>query len=112
MSIPIDEAQKDPLRLVKKSYWRAFLMSTAQVVFGLLIAFAINNFFSLDEFTIRILQASSLIPGSTAVLGARGRDIETWGGKSQPEWLNQKLFFWLSSFGLFFPVIAFSLTSN
>lgn len=110
MTATLDEAQHDNRSsLVRKSYWVGFLGSTIIVACSLLIAFMINHFFPLSEFTIRLLQAFSVVPGSAALFGVRGWDIQTWSGKTSAEILNQKLFTRLSAIGLFLPALAFSL---
>lgn len=97
--------------LVRKSYWVGFLGSTIIVACSLLAAFMINRLFPLSELNIRLLQAFSVVPGSAALFGVRGWDIQTWGGKT-PEVLNQQLFKYLSAIGLFLPVLTFSLTPS
>ncbi len=98
--------------LVRKAYWVGFLGSTIIVACNLLAAFIINRFFPLSELTIRLLQAFSVVPGSAALFGVRGWDIQTWGGKTPAEVLNQQLFKYLSAIGLFLPVLTFSLTPS
>lgn len=110
MTATLDTTRYDS-NLVRKSYWVGFLGSTIIVGCSLLAAFLINRFFPQSELTIRLLQAFSVVPGSAALFGARGWDIQTWGGKTPAEVLNQQLFKYLSAIGLFLPVLAFSLTS-
>lgn len=110
MTATVNETkQDDRLKLVKKSYWIGFLGSVIVVVCSLLAAFMINRFFSLNELTIHLMQAFSIVPGSAALFGVRGWDIQTWEGNTPAELLNQKLFTGLSAIGLFLPVMAFSL---
>jgi ABC-type sulfate transport system permease component len=111
MTATVNETTKqdDHLKLVKKSYWIGFLGSVIVVVCSLLAAFMINRFFPLNELTIHLMQAFSVVPGSAALFGVRGWDIQTWGGNTPAELLNQKLFTRLSAIGLFLPVMAFSL---
>lgn len=103
-----EEKQTDPLMLVKKGYLTGFVGSIIVVILGLLVSSIINRFYPLQDLTILLLQAGSLIPGSTALFGVRGWDIQTWNGKTPAELLNKKIFIRLSVFSLFFPVMAFS----
>jgi len=110
MTATLDTTRDDNrYSLVRKSYWVGFLGSTIIVACSLLAAFIINRFFPLSELTIRLLQAFSVVPGSAALFGVRGWDIQTWGGKTPAEVLNQQLFKYLSAIGLFLPVLTFSL---
>ena len=111
MTTTLDTTQDDNRSsLVRKSYWVGFLGSAIIVACSLLAAFMIDRFFPLSELTIRLLQAFSVVPGSAALFGVRGWDIQTWGGKTPAEVLNQQLFKYFSAIGLFLPVLAFSLT--
>lgn len=110
MTATLDTTQDDNRSsLVRKSYWVGFFGSTIIVACSLLVAFMINRFFPLSELTIRLLQAFSVVPGSAALFGVRGWDIQTWGGKTPAGVLNQQLFKYLSAIGLFLPVLTFSL---
>ncbi len=110
MTATLDTTQDDNRSsLVRKSYWVGFLGSTIIVACSLLTAFLINRFSPLSEVAIRLLQAFSVVPGSAALFGVRGWDIQIWGGKTPAEALNQQLFKYLSAIGLFLPVLTFSL---
>lgn len=112
MSIGINEDKPiDRIWLVKKAYLVGLFGSSAVVVLGLLVAFLINHFYPLSDLAICLLQAFSVVPGSAALFGVGGWDLE-WDGKSAAELLNQKLFIRLSLIGLFLPVMAFSLHSK
>ncbi len=104
--------QINPILLVKKSYLVGFFGSIAIVILGLFSAYLINQFFSLDDTVIRILQAFSLVPGSAALFEVPGWDLQTWDGGLPAEHLNKKLFIVFSLVGLYLPVVAFSIQSS
>ena len=107
-----EERQINYLTLVKKSYLTGFLGSIGVVLLALLVSLLINKYYPLEESTIILLQAFSVVPGSATLFAVQGWDIQTWGGHSPAEHLNQKLFNRFSLAGLFLPVVAFSLCSN
>jgi len=106
-----EEKQIDQLWVVKKSYWTGFFGSIGVVLLGLLASFLINEFYPFADVTIRLWQAFSVVPGSATLFAVQGWDIQTFGGRSPAEFLNQKLFTCFSLVGLFLPVVAFSLHS-
>jgi hypothetical protein len=101
--------QANPLLLVIKGYLIGFFGSTLAVTLGVLISNNINRFYPLEDQTVRLLQAFSVVPGSTALFGVQGWEIQSFGGKTPAELLNRKLFIIFSAIGLFLPVMSFSL---
>ena len=106
-----EERPINHLLVVKRSYVTGFFGSIGVVLLGLLASTLINEFYPLEELTIRLLQAFSVVPGSATLFAVQGWDIQTWGGHSPAEHLNHKLFTRFSLAGLFLPVMAFSLNS-
>lgn len=103
--------QVDRIWAIKKSYLTGFFISTLVVLLGLMTSSLINRFYPVEDITISLLQAFSVVPGSAAWFGVQGWDIQTWNGHTPSELLNQKLFNRLSLIGLFCPIVAFSLQS-
>lgn len=106
-----EEKEVDNVLIVKKSYLAGFFGSIGVVLLGLFTSFLINELYPLEDRTIKLLQAFSIVPGSATLFAVQGWDIQTWGGHSPAELLNQKLFTRFSIAGLFLPVMAFSLNS-
>lgn len=104
--------EKDSLQLVRSSYWKGIVGSTCLVGIALCVSYLINRFYPLSDRVIGFLQAFSIVPGAAGLFGVPGWEIQTWGGESAAEQLNQKLFNRFSIAGLFLPVVAFSLTSS
>lgn len=72
---------------VKKSYFKAFLMSVNIILICLLAAFSFNKF---DLTIAKILQIIGYICWGTA-FGASDWELQTWSGKSPAHMLNKKL---------------------
>jgi hypothetical protein len=104
--------QVDKVKLVKAAYIKSFIGSVVVVLIGLVTSMIINRYFPFTPIIINLLQAFSIVPGSAALFGAQGWNIQTWSGRIPAESLNQKIFRFLSIIGLFFAVVAFSLSSE
>ncbi|WP_068471486.1 hypothetical protein [Candidatus Protochlamydia phocaeensis] len=104
--------QIDQVKLVKTAYIKSIIGSFVVVFVGLITSTIINQYFPLTPITINLLQAFSIVPGSAALFGVQGWNIQTWCGTTPAEILNQKIFRFLSIIGLFFAVVAFSLSSE
>lgn len=104
--------QIDKVKLVKTAYTKSFIGSFVVVLIGLITSMIINKYSPLTPMTINLLQAFSIVPGSAALFGMQGWNIQTWCGTTPAEILNQKIFRFLSIIGLFFAVVAFSLSSE
>lgn len=104
--------QVDKVKLVKTAYIKSIIGSFVVVLVGLITSTIINQYFPLTPITINLLQAFSIVPGSAALFGMQGWNIQTWCGTTPAEILNQKIFRFLSIIGLFFAVVAFSLSSE
>jgi hypothetical protein len=103
--------QIDRIWATKKAYMTGFFISMFVVLLGLITSSLINRFYPLEDTVINLLQAFSVVPGSAALFGVQGWEIQTWSGRTPAELLNQKLFNRFSLIGLFFPIVAFSLHS-
>ena len=111
MTTTTQEGKKvDNILLVKNSYVKGFFGSIGIVLLGLFISYLINEFYPFEVTTTKLLQAFSVVPGSATLFAVQGWDIQTWGGHSPAELLNRRLFTGFSIAGLFFPVVAFSLS--
>lgn len=104
--------QVDKVKLVKIAYIKSFIGSALVVLIGLITSMIINRYFPFTPITINLLQAFSIVPGSAALFGMQGWNIQTWCGTTPAEIPNQKIFRFLSIIGLFFAVVAFSLSSE
>ena len=104
--------QVDKVKLVKTAYIKSIIGSFVVVLVGLITSTIINQYFPFTPMTINLLQAFSIVPGSAALFGVQGWNIQTWCGTTPAEMLNQKIFRFLSIIGLFFAVVAFSLSSE
>ena len=100
----------DKIKIVKKEYLKGFIGSFLIVLIGLLTSAILNHYAPLNQTIIGLLQAFSVVPGSAALFGVQDWEIKSWGGKTPAEVLNRKYFKILSTIGLFFAVVAFSLT--
>lgn len=101
----------DKIKYVKKTYAKSFVGSIAIVMSGIFISTMINKYYPLTTDSIELLQAFSVVPGSVALFGVQGWNIQTWCGTTPAEILNVKLFRVFSIIGLLFAVVAFSLHS-
>ena len=101
----------DKIKYVKKAYAKSFVGSIAIVMSGIFISAMINKYYPLTTDSIELLQAFSVVPGSVALFGVQGWNIQTWCGTTPAEILNVKLFRIFSIIGLLFAVVAFSLHS-
>jgi hypothetical protein len=108
----LNNEQVDKVKLVKTVYTKSFIGSFVVVLIGLITSLIVNKYFPLAPLTINLLQAFSIVPGSAALFGMQGWNIQTWCGTTPAEILNQKIFRFLSIIGLFFAVVAFSLSSE
>lgn len=106
----LENDQIDKVELVKNAYIKSFIGSFVVVLIGLVTSMMINLYFPLNHITINLLQAFSIVPGSAALFGMQGWNIQTWDGTTPAEMLNQKIFRLLSIIGLLFAVVAFSLS--
>lgn len=104
--------QVDKVKLVKTAYIKSIIGSFVVVLVGLITSTIINQYLPLNPKTINLLQAFSIVPGSAALFGMQGWNIQTWCGTTPAEILNQKIFRFLSIIGLFFAVMAFLLSSE
>lgn len=102
----------DKIGTIKRAYFNGFVGSIGVVMLGLSISYFLNQYFPLNSITILLIQAFSIVPGSAALFGVQGWNIQTWSGTTPPEILNQKLFRILSIIGLFLAVAAFSLSPS
>ncbi|MGC1879193.1 MAG: hypothetical protein WA347_06810 [Rhabdochlamydiaceae bacterium] len=106
-----EKADVDARQNVKEviySYLKWFLGAAFLAGLGSMAAYYANAFVPLSGFQIRIFQIFSLVLEVTS-LGQCGYSIQTWGGTSLAEKLNQKLFAIVSSIGFFFIVFSFQL---
>lgn len=99
----------DKVSYVKIAYVKSFVGSIVVVMSGLFISTIINQYYPLTTTAIDLLQAFSIVPGSVALFGVQGWNIQTWCGTTPAETLNIKLFRFFSIIGLLFAVVAFSL---
>jgi hypothetical protein len=90
------------------SYLKWFIGLTVLASLGSVLAFYVNAAAPLSGLVIRILQIFGVILEATS-LGQCGPSIQTWGGISPAEKLDQKLFMVFSSTGFFFIVFSFQL---
>ncbi|PJD94559.1 MAG: hypothetical protein CK425_11310 [Parachlamydia sp.] len=101
--------QANSLLLAVKDYLTVFFECTLVVTLGVLISNYINRFYPLEDQTVRLLQAYSVVPGAAGLFEVQRREIKTWSGKTPAELLNKKLFILFSGISLFLPVMSFSL---
>ncbi len=94
---------------VIKSYCKAAIISFILICFIHCLAIWINTFHFFSKSFIQGFQSFSIIPIATSVLGQKGWEIQTYGGISPAEKMNQKLFKIISIIGFFLAVFAFHL---
>jgi hypothetical protein len=102
MTTVVSESAKTKQVLV--SYTRMFFLGVGIVLLALVAARILNRFYPLSSYSIRVFEYLGYI-GWCATLGMR-MDIQTWNGKSFPEWLNDWLAKILSIIGIFSFVLA------
>jgi uncharacterized membrane protein len=108
MSEKVDANQNEKIKEVGYAYLKWFLGAALLAGLGSVAAHYINAYAPLSALQIRILQVFSLVLEATS-LGQCGYSIQTWGGTSPAEKLNQKLFAIFSSIGFLFIVFSFQL---
>ena len=106
--VDANASQNEKIKEVGYSYLKWFFGAALLAGLGSVAAYYINASAPLSELPIRILQIFSLVLEATS-LGQCGYSIQTWGGTSPAEKLNQKLFTIFSSIGFFFVVFSFQL---
>ncbi len=107
----LEKELTDKVKYVKTAYAKSFVGSFVVVMSGGFISTMVNEYYPLTATTIDLLQAFSVVPGSVALFGVQGWNIQTWCGTTPAEILNIKLFRFFSIIGLLFAVVAFSLHS-
>jgi hypothetical protein len=105
----LEKKHIDKIQIIKMAYFKGFVGSIVVVMLGLAVSYMLNYYYPLNTTTIGLLQAFSVVPGSAALFGVQGWNIQTWSGTTPPEVLNQNLFRSLSTIGLFLAIVAFSL---
>lgn len=88
----LNNEQVDKVKLVKTAYIKSFIGSVVVVLIGLITSMIINRSFPFTPITINLLQAFSIVSGSAALFGVQGWNIQTWGGTTPTEMMNQKIF--------------------
>lgn len=101
----IDEDQKVKVVLISYSKW--FIGAATLAILASFAAYESNLYQPFSAFQIKVIQILSLLP-EAAALGQSG-GIQTWGGKSTAERLNERLFTTLTSIGFFLMVFSFQL---
>ena len=105
-SLNIEQQKK--INQVYISYLKWFIGSGCLAIMGTVAAYFLNIFYPLPGFLIKGLQIFSLVV-EAASLGQCGYNIQTWGGISPAEKLNEKLFAGVSSIGFFLIIFSFKL---
>jgi len=108
--VEINPAQKQEVKQVALSYLKWFVGASLLAVLGTIGAWLLNVSFPLTGFQARFLQVFSCVLEVTS-LGQCGYVIQTWGGASPAEKLNQKLFTMFSLLGFFLVIFSFQLES-
>lgn len=106
--VSVNSQEEDAKKLVLASYFKWFLGSFFLICVAVFCALLANHYYPFSPISKNILQLFSiLLTGS--VLGKRGYDIQTWGGESSAEKLNDKIFLILSSIGFFLATFSYYL---
>lgn len=101
----VEEHQR--VKIVLFSYFKWFLGATTLAILASLAAYEANVLQPFTAMQIKFIQILSLLP-EAAALGQSGY-IQSWGGDSPAEKLNEWLFTTLSSLGFFLMVFSFQL---
>ena len=88
-----------------------FFWATLLAIFGSSAAHYLNAFHSFSGLQIKLLQIFGLVLEAGS-LGQCGYSIQTWGGTSPAEKLNQKLFAVFSGVGFFLIIFSFQLEAS
>lgn len=102
--------QQNKVKQVCVSYLKWFLGAGVLAIIGTVGAYLLNTSYPLSGFQIKVLQIFSLVLEAGS-LGQCGYSIQTWGGVSPAEKLNQKLFTLFSSIGFLLIIFSFQLES-
>lgn len=110
MTEEVNQLQEEKIRKVYGSYLKWFLGAGLLAIMGAIGAYLLNSSYPLSGLQIRAIQIFSLVLEACS-LGQCGYSIQTWGGVSPPEKLNQKLFTLVSSIGFFLIIFSLQLES-
>lgn len=108
--VEVNTQKREKTKQVYVSYLKWFLGAGVLAIIGTIAAYLLNTSHPLSGFQIRVLQIFSLVLEAVS-LGQCGYSIQTWGGVSPAEKLNQKLFTAFSSMGFFLIIFSFQLES-
>lgn len=95
------------IKQVVMSYVKAILFVAWLTFIAYLLALYVNAHinYSIAEFVKQLQILSAILMGAS--LGKRGYEIQTWGGQTPAEKLNEKVFVVFSGLGYF--ILIFSL---
>lgn len=95
------------IKQVVVSYIKAILFVIGLTIIARILAMYINVYINCSsaEFVKGLQILSAILMGAS--LGKRGYEIQTWGGQTPAEKLNERMFIVLSALGYF--ILIFSL---
>lgn len=98
--VDVNTQQREKIKQVYVSYLKWFLGSSLLAILGTIAAYLLNTSYPLSGNLIKFLQIFSSVVEMVS-LGQCGYNIQTWGGVSPAERLNEKLFARISLIGFF-----------
>ena len=108
----VKEQESKRIKSIRKSHFKSFALVSIVSISGFALALAINNYYPLQLFTIRVFRLVSMIIIAWAVLSKLTKEIESWGGKSLPEQVNNFSFRFFYALGIFLAVTSLFLEVN
>ena len=105
----VKEQESKRIKSIRKSHFKSFILVSMVSISGFALALAINNYCPLQLFTIRVFRLISIIIIAWAVLSKLTKEIESWGGKSLPEQVNNFSFRFFYALGIFLAVTSLFL---
>jgi len=105
----VKEQESKRTKEIRKSHVKSFLTVLVVSLLGFFLAEYVNSCFAFSLFQIRVFRLISVVVVAWAVLSKLSWEIQSWGGESLPEQVNNYSFRLFYSLGIFMAVVSLFL---